>query len=135
MIEHVSLPVRNYKKSKAFYTAALKPLGYKVRYELGKACGYMEGGHTSIWIAEDKVGNKLHVAFRAKGKKAVHDFYDAALKAGAKDNGAPGPRPDYSPDYYAAFVLDPDGHNIEAVCYLPAGRHGVQPRRASKKRS
>ena len=126
MIEHLTLPVRDYKKSKAFYVAILKPLGYKVRYEYGKACGFMEGGHTSIWIAEQPVRQKLHVAFRARGKKAVHDFYDAALKAGAKDNGAPGPRPDYSKDYYAAYVFDPDGHNIEAVCF-------VQPSRAKRR--
>ena len=117
MIEHMSIPVKNYKKSKAFYTKALKPLGYKLNMEYGTAGGYKEGGHTSFWIMEQEHRHTTHVAFRAKNKKAVQAFYDAALKSGGKDNGAPGYR-DYSPDYYAAFVHDLDGHNIEAVCFV-----------------
>lgn len=129
MIEHMSIPVKNYKKAKAFYIAALKPLGYRNNMEYGKAGGFMEGGHTSFWIVEKPYKGTSHVAFRAKSRKAVHDFYTAALKAGAKDNGAPGPRPSYSPDYYAAFVHDLDGHNIEAVCFVMPAKSKKKARR------
>ncbi len=117
MIEHISIPVKNYKKAKAFYTAVLKPLGYKHNMEYGKAGGFMEGGHTSFWIVEKPFRGSSHIAFHARSRKAVHDFHAAALKTGAKNNGSPGPRPDYSRDYYAAFIIDPDGHNIEAVTF------------------
>ena len=119
MIEHVSIHVSDYEKAKALYSAALKPLGYKLNMEYGTAAGFMEGGHTSFWIVEQKKVIPTHIAFRAKNKNAVHDFHTAALEAGAKDNGKPGPRPDYSPDYYAAFFLDEDGNNVEAVWYDP----------------
>ncbi len=117
MIEHISLPVKNFKEAKAFYVSALAPLGYKMNMEFEGAAGFMEGGHTSFWIVEKPHAEKLHIAFLAKSKDQVHKFHDAAMKAGAKDNGAAGPRPDYSPDYYAAFVIDPEGNNIEAVVY------------------
>ena len=81
--------------------------------------GLMEGGHTSFIIYEDKKAPKLHFAFRAKSIRAVQAFYKAAIKAGATDNGPPGFRPDYGPNYYAAFVHSPGGHNIEA-CYFGA---------------
>jgi predicted lactoylglutathione lyase len=119
MIEHTSLPVSDYKKARKFYSAALAPVGYKLNMEYGTAAGFMEGGHTSFWIVGKKKVIPTHIAFRAKNKKAVHEFHAAALKAGGKDNGAPGPRPDYSPDYYAAFVLDADGNNVEAVWFDP----------------
>lgn len=118
MIEHISLPVSDVAVSRAFYRKALGPLGYTLNMDFDDAAGFMEGGHTSFWVVKNEVSTKLHVAFRAKNKKTVHAFYEAALGAGAKDNGAPGPRTEYSPDYYAAFVLDPDGHNMEAVCYV-----------------
>ncbi len=118
MIEHLSLPVHDFGKAKEFYTSALKPLGYKLAMEFGEeAAGFMAEGHTSFWIVKKPHGEKIHVAFRAPDKEAVHHFYDAGMKAGARDNGKPGPRKDYSPDYYAAFVLDPEGNNIEAVFY------------------
>lgn len=119
MIAHTVLPVRNVAETKKFYAAALKPLGYKQSFDFGKAIGYMEGGHTSFLISEEKKLFPGHVAFLAKSKKAVADFYKAAMKAGAKDNGGPGFRPDYGDTYYAAFVYDLDGHNIEA-CYFGA---------------
>jgi predicted lactoylglutathione lyase len=125
MIEHISVPVKNAKKAKKFYAAALKPLGYKLKYEWGpSAAGFMEGGHTSFIIMGRKRPQKTHVAFHAKSKKAVQGFYKAAMKAGAKDNGAPGFRTDYGPTYYAAFVYDPDGHNVEA-CYFGARAPGM----------
>src|SRR3989344_1739836 len=119
MIAHTSVLVRDYKKAKKFYTEALAPLGYKLSmdYPKYKAAGFKEGGHTSFWIAQPKRFVPMHLAFLAKSKRAVNAFYKAALKAGGKDNGAPGFRIDYSPDYYAAFVLDKDGNNIEA-CYF-----------------
>ncbi len=117
MIAHVSLPVSNYKKAKAFYTKALKSLGYKLKMEYGEAAGFMEGGNTSFWIAKKKRVEAGHIAFEAKNKKAVDAFYKAARAAGAKNNGSPGYRTDYWPGYYAAFVYDADGHNIEAVFY------------------
>jgi catechol 2,3-dioxygenase-like lactoylglutathione lyase family enzyme len=117
MIAHTGLPVSNYKKAKAFYIKMLKPLGYKLNMEYGEAAGFMEGRHTSFWIGKTKKVIPLHVAFQAKNKKAIVAFYKAALAAGAKDNGAPGYRTAYWPGYYAAFVIDGDGHNIEAVYY------------------
>lgn len=119
MLEHVSVPVTDYQKSKMFYTQVLATLGYKVQYEFEGACGFMEGGHTSLWITEAERSAKLHVAFLAKSAEEVQRFYEAGLAAGGTDNGAPGYR-DYSPDYYAAFILDADANNIEAVWYDPA---------------
>lgn len=118
MIEHVAIPVKSYKKAVKFYSAALKPLGYKLKYEWPpSAAGFMEGGHTSFIVAVKKRPQATHIAFLAKSKKMVQDFYKAALRAGAADNGAPGFRPAYGPTYYATFVYDPDGHNVE-VCYF-----------------
>jgi catechol 2,3-dioxygenase-like lactoylglutathione lyase family enzyme len=119
MIEHVSVPVSNVKTSRAFYTKALKPLGYAPWMEFADAVGFVEGGHARLWIGKQKTVVPLHLAFLARSRRAVQAFHAAALKAGGKDNGKPGYR-DYSPDYYAAFIHDPDGHNIEAVWYDPA---------------
>lgn len=117
MIEHISIPVKDFKKTKKFYIAALKPLQYKLNFDFDGASGFKEGGHTSFWIVKKAHKEKTHLAFRAKNKEAVKAFYKAALRAGGKDNGKPGLRKEYSPDYYAAFVLDPEGNNIEAVCF------------------
>ena len=117
MIAHVSLPVSDYKKAKKFYSQVLKPVGYKQNMEYGEAAGFMEGGNTSFWISKQKKMAPGHIAFEAKNKKAVDAFHTEALKAGAKDNGKPGYRTDYWPGYYAAFILDADGHNVEAVFY------------------
>lgn len=117
MIAHAGIYVTKYAVAKAFYIKALKPLGYKQNMEFGEAAGFMEGGQTSFWIGAKKKVMPGHVAFEAKDKKAVDAFYRAAMRAGAKDNGKPGYRPDYWPGYYAAFVLDADGNNIEAVWF------------------
>lgn len=123
MIEHVSIPIKDYKRAKKFYEAALKPLGYKLKMEFAPdAAGFMEGGHTSFWIVKKSGTTDIHVALLAKNKKAVIAFYEAAMKAGGKDNGPPGPRPEYSKGYYAGFVIDPDGNNIEAVYFEPPSR-------------
>ena len=116
MIDHLTLRVTNYDKSKAFYTAALKPLGYEAIMEFEGYCGLGERGKPDFWLAAGKQ-EPMHLAFRARTRAAVQAFYEAAIAAGAKDNGGPGPRKDYHPDYYGAFVLDPDGHNVEACCH------------------
>ena len=113
MLEHVSVPVKSYERSKAFYIAVLQPLGYVLqRAYPPEAAGFMEGNHTSFWISRRRKVAKVHVAFLAKNRKEVQGFYKAAIEAGGKDNGKPGRRKGYG---YAAFVFDPDGHNIEAV--------------------
>jgi catechol 2,3-dioxygenase-like lactoylglutathione lyase family enzyme len=116
MIAHTTLHVSVYEKSKAFYKCALAPLGYTNNMEEGKAAGFNDGKNTDFWIVHEDAVVPTHVAFEAKSKQEVEAFYDAALAAGATDNGRPGYR-DYWPGYYAAFVYDPDGHNIEAVWY------------------
>jgi catechol 2,3-dioxygenase-like lactoylglutathione lyase family enzyme len=127
MIDHVGFPVSDYATSKTFYERALAPLGYVLVMEVpvnamgAAAGGFGIGGNPDFWIGgEGGVGNPVHIAITAKERAAVDAFHKAALVAGGKDNGAPGLRPQYGPSYYAAFVLDPDGHNIEAVCYQPA---------------
>jgi catechol 2,3-dioxygenase-like lactoylglutathione lyase family enzyme len=131
VIEHVSLHCKNVKKSRAFYEKALQPLGYRVAQAYPDAVGFMAEGHTSFWVTKGKVGTPTHLAFRARSRKAVAGFHREALAAGAKDNGAPGLRKEYSPTYYAAFVLDPDGHNMEAVTFVKvrAGGRGRKTRR------
>ena len=118
MIAHTTLAISNYRKSKAFYSAVLKPLGYKNNMEFGQSAGFNDGKNTDFWIAKEKTVVPTHLAFQARSRKEVEAFHKSALAAGAKDNGGPGYR-DYSPGYYAAFVLDPDGNNIEAVWYDP----------------
>ena len=119
MLEHVSIPVKDHGKSKILYAAILVPLGYKVKHEMEDATGFMEGGHTSIWITQKSEMSPIHVAISGKSKKAVEDFHATALSEGATDNGAPGFRTDYGDDYFAAFIHDLDGNNIEA-CYFGA---------------
>jgi catechol 2,3-dioxygenase-like lactoylglutathione lyase family enzyme len=119
MIAHTTLPVSNYAKSKAFYSDVLSSLGYRNNMEYGESAGFNDGKNTDFWINKEKAVVPLHLAFQAKDRKQVEAFYNAALKAGAKDNGGPGYR-DYAPGYFAAFVLDPDGNNIEAVWFDPS---------------
>jgi catechol 2,3-dioxygenase-like lactoylglutathione lyase family enzyme len=127
MIDHLGFPVSNYQRSKAFYETALAPLGYTLVMEVQEeehdspAAGFGIGGKPDFWIGgEGGLNRAMHVAITAKDRTAVDAFYRAAIAAGAKDNGAPGLRERYDANYYAAFVLDPDGHNIEAVCHNPA---------------
>ena len=118
MIDHLTLRVADFEKSKAFFVAALKPLGYEPIMELEVFCGLGENGKPDFWLAQGKQ-EPAHFAFLAKNHAAVDAFHAAALKAGAKDNGAPGPREHYHPGFYGAFVIDPDGHNVEACCHKP----------------
>ena len=119
MLDHLSVRVADYARSKRFYEAALAPLGYKVVMELHGAAGLGVGGKPDFWISAGAASGPLHVAFASPTRVLVNAFYKAALAAGASDNGAPGMRPQYHPNYYGAFVLDPDGNNVEAVCHLP----------------
>ena len=127
MIDHISLRVRNVDASKAFYEAALAPLGYSTIMAFPGAVGLGRDGKPDFWIgagdadywpAGSGVGRSpIHVAIAADNRAAVDAFYAAAIAAGAQDHGAPGMRPHYHPGYYGAFVIDPDGNNLEAVCH------------------
>lgn len=132
MIEHTGLHVSQPAKSRRFYERALKPLGYALSKKLGKSSGFKQNGRHDFWLSAGEVGTPGHVAFHAFERAEVDAFYAAAMKAGAKDNGKPGPREDYG---YAAFVLDPDGHNIEAVFFDEAiDKQARRKRRAKKTR-
>jgi catechol 2,3-dioxygenase-like lactoylglutathione lyase family enzyme len=125
MIDHTSLNVSNPARSRAFYEAALAPLGYRVLVEIPKEhtdgrviLGYGVPPKPDFWVAEGAPNEpRIHIAFHAANHAQVDAFYKAAIAAGGRDNGAPGPRPHYHANYYGAFVLDPDGHNVEAVCH------------------
>ncbi len=128
MLDHVGLGVSDLDRSHAFYRKALAPLGIGVvmevtREQTGGYAGYGFGKDHKpfFWIGNGQpLMGSLHVAFVTQDRKTVDDFYKAALQAGGKDNGAPGLRPHYHENYYGAFVLDPDGHNVEVVCHKPA---------------
>jgi catechol 2,3-dioxygenase-like lactoylglutathione lyase family enzyme len=125
MIDHTGVTVSSYQKSKSFYLRALAPIGYQLIMELPAAvtgssdvAGLGAPPKADFWIASGKPNvPPVHVAFRVANRALVDAFYKEAIAAGGRDNGAPGLRPHYHPDYYGAFVLDPDGHNIEAVCH------------------
>jgi catechol 2,3-dioxygenase-like lactoylglutathione lyase family enzyme len=123
MFDHVKIGVSDFAASKAFYLKALEPLGVTLVAEGPPTYGVemSAGGVASFCLFQtDEKPAHLHLAFMAGSRKQVDAFYRAALEAGGKDNGAPGLRPNYSANYYAAFVIGPDGHNIEAVCHEPA---------------
>lgn len=121
MIDHTGVGVSDLARSKTFYAQALAPLGYRQLMEFPGYVGFGEPDKPDFWIGAGKVQEPpVHVAFRAKDRATVDAFHRAALAAGGRDNGAPGLRPHYHPNYYGAFVLDPDGHNVEAVCHDPA---------------
>ena len=128
MFDHVSLGVADMERSRRFYDAALAPLGLKRYQENDYGSGYGPSEEKAdFWISlpwdkgkTARSGPGTHVAFTAADRDAVDAFHAAAMAAGGRDNGAPGLRPEYSPSYYGAFVLDPDGHNVEAVCHKPA---------------
>lgn len=113
MIDHLGIKVRSYEKSRDFYAAALACIGYRVDVDDPKG---KSGSLGVLALSQGKTPTAIHLAFKATNRKAVHEFHAAALQAGGKDHGPPGPRPDYGPTYYAAFVLDPDGNNVEVVC-------------------
>jgi catechol 2,3-dioxygenase-like lactoylglutathione lyase family enzyme len=124
MIDHVGIPVSDYAYAKAFYEKALAPLGYTMIMEVRQtehdalAAGFGTDGKPDFWIGgEGGLNKSVHVSIVVTKRAMVDAFHRAAIAAAGRDNGAPGLRPNYHPNYYAAFVLDPDGHNIEAVCH------------------
>lgn len=135
MIDHMTFRVADIGRTRAFYAAALAPLGYRVAFDavhdgvrvLGLGCGEGDAATTDTWFVDGAspwggpaVSSGCHLAWRAPSRAAVDAFHAAALAAGGRDNGAPGLRPHYHPHYYGAFVIDPDGNNVEAVCHDPA---------------
>jgi catechol 2,3-dioxygenase-like lactoylglutathione lyase family enzyme len=119
MIDHTAVNVSDLEASKQFYDQALQPLGYSLVFEAGEFLGYAKGKMPSFGVARRDPTGGGHVAFAADDRTTVDAFHDAATRAGGTDNGAPGVREHYHPTYYAAFVRDPDGNNIEAVCHRP----------------
>ncbi len=120
MFDHVGLNVRDFRASKAFYEAALAPLGYSVVMEFGENAAFGTSGKPEFWIhVREPFGTGTHIAFTSTDRPTVDAFHAAGTDAGGRDNGAPGIREQYHSAYYAAFVHDPDGNNIEAVCHRP----------------
>lgn len=116
-LDHIGISVSDYEKAKKFYAAALKPLGIAQMLDFGVTVGLGEE-RPFLWISPGTPGH-VHLALNAPNRKMVDEFYAAAIKAGGKDNGKPGVREEYSANYYAAYIHDADGHNIEVVCYAP----------------
>jgi catechol 2,3-dioxygenase-like lactoylglutathione lyase family enzyme len=127
MLDHIGFAVNEYDRSKRFYATALAPLSITLLTDVtpeqtgaGSHAGFGADGKAFFWIGDNwRAATGVHVAFTATSRKVVDDFYRAALQADGKDNGAPGLRPHYHEHYYGAFVLDPDGNNVEAVCHKP----------------
>lgn len=118
IIDHIGMAISDSEVSKEFYSKALAPLGIELVAEVQGWVGFGKGGKPEFWFGvQEKTQNPMHIAFTANSREEVNAFYEAAISAGAKDNGKPGVREIYHPDYYGAFVIDPDGHNIEAVCH------------------
>lgn len=116
-VDHIGISVSDFEKAKAFYAAALKPLGMTIMMDYGVTVGMGED-FPFLWLSAGNPGH-VHLAFRAPDRQTVDAFHAAALAAGGTDNGKPGLRPEYHEHYYGAFILDADGHNIEAVCHDP----------------
>jgi len=120
MIDHIILQVKDVPASRDFYVKALAPLGYGIVMEFPGGVGFGVEGVRDFWVSSrGKPHTDVHVAFHCEDRASVDAFYAAAMEAGGRDNGPPGLREDYHPNYYGAFVFDPDGNNIEAVCHAP----------------
>jgi catechol 2,3-dioxygenase-like lactoylglutathione lyase family enzyme len=139
IVDHIGWQVDDYDRAVKFYNAALKPLGWKKMREFvypgGKTAGYGTKGKPYLWLSSGaKTGPRIHVALGTDSRAAVDAFYKAAMKAGGTDNGPPGTRAEYHPTYYAAFVLDPDGHNLEAVTHAPPAKKAAAAKKAPAKK-
>jgi catechol 2,3-dioxygenase-like lactoylglutathione lyase family enzyme len=120
VLDHVGIRVSDFEQSKRFFTEALSPLGYELIMEPSvSAAGFGRQGKPDFWIGQGDRGQPVHIAFAASDRASVDAFHEEALAAGGRNNGGPGLRPEYHPSYYAAYVFDPDGNNIEAVCHEP----------------
>lgn len=119
MIDHINIGVSDLDASRRFYEAALAPLGIEYVMTGVAGVGFGRDGRPVFWISDRGAGGPIHVAFTSPDRATVDRFHRAALEAGGRDNGAPGTRPEYHASYYGAFVLDPDGNNIEAVAHRP----------------
>ncbi|HEX4761006.1 MAG TPA: VOC family protein [Thermoleophilaceae bacterium] len=133
VIDHIGVGVRDYEQSLDFYIRALAPLGLDLVAETeadNRAAGFGYKGRDDFWIHEGRPLGRTHIAFEAPSRQHVDAFHAAAVEAGGRDNGAPGPRPEYSATYYAAYILDPNGNNIEAVHHgeAPTDKGGALPR-------
>ncbi len=129
MLDHVSLPVRDLKAARAFYQAALAAIGMKINLDFSSAFGMGSKKENIFWLSRDrKASGNGHYAFRVAHREEVDAFHTAALGAGGKDNGKPGLRPDYGRSYYAAFVKDAEGNNVEVVCYARPARSTARVR-------
>jgi catechol 2,3-dioxygenase-like lactoylglutathione lyase family enzyme len=129
VLDHVTVNIRELKAARVFYQAALGAIGMKINLDFPSAFGMGSKNENIFWLARDPdASGDGHYAFRVRYREEVDAFHAAALAAGGKEHGKPGPRPDYGPSYYAAFVKDREGNNIEVVCYAP-------PRRPRKKRA
>ena len=118
LIDHIGISVADYDCSKHFYEHCLAPLGMELIVQIEGWAGFGQGDKADFWFGPDaNLNTPMHIAFHASDRAAVDRFHAAGLAAGGRDNGAPGLRQIYHPDYYAAFLIDPDGHNIEAVCH------------------
>jgi catechol 2,3-dioxygenase-like lactoylglutathione lyase family enzyme len=140
MIDHFTLTVRDLERSKAFYEEALKPLGFALKRVYPEIVGFGDERKPYFWLKQGgEPSRPMHIAFAARDRQQVDAFFAAALAAGARSDGEPGLRPHYHANYYGSFVIDPDGHPIEAVCHrsldepLPARARATKPARAAKK--
>jgi len=125
VLDHVSLPVKRLSAARKFYEAALGAIGMRVNLEVGSAFGMGSNKEKIFWISQQRgAAGGAHHAFRVGSRSDVNAFHRAGLQAGGRDHGAPGPRPNYGPHYYAAFLKDPEGNNIEVVCYRKAATPG-----------
>jgi catechol 2,3-dioxygenase-like lactoylglutathione lyase family enzyme len=130
VFDHLTLTVSDLQRSAEFYQKALGPLGFTRQRDYGELLAFGPAGKPAFWLkAGPTPQSSMHLAFRSRDRVSVDGFHAAAMKAGAKDDGAPGLREHYHPNYYGAFIIDPDGHHIEAVCHLPMG----MPAAAKKK--
>jgi catechol 2,3-dioxygenase-like lactoylglutathione lyase family enzyme len=124
-LDHISISVRRYREARRLYEAALGAIGMTVNMDVGDACGMGANGEKIFWLVKNRqAAGGEHVALRVERRDLVDAFHAAALEAGAHDNGPPGPRPSYGPHYYAAFVKDAEGNNLEVVCYASVRRDG-----------
>jgi len=135
-LDHLTVPVKDLRAARSFYQAALKPLGMRINLDFSSAFGMGSKEENIFWLSQDKKATgRGHYALRVDNPEEVDAFWDAAVRAGGKDNGAPGPRPDYGPNYYAAYVKDREGNNIEVVSYSKRSRPRKEKRTNGARRT